>query len=95
MNVGELKVIIFSTCKYGELPKDMKIKIHKFIMCPVVLYRHETWSLTLREKHRPRVFENRVLSRVFGAKRDKVMEEWRRLHDKELTFCTPHHILFR
>jgi hypothetical protein len=51
---------------------------------PVVLYRCETWSLTLREEQRLRVFENRVLRRIFGPKRDEVTGEWRRLCNKEL-----------
>jgi hypothetical protein len=51
---------------------------------PVVLYECETWSLTLREEHRLRVFENRVLRRIFGPKRDEVTQEWRRLHNEEL-----------
>jgi hypothetical protein len=51
---------------------------------PVVLYGCETWSLTLREKHRLRAFENRVLRRIFGPKRDEVMGEWRKLHKEEL-----------
>ena len=51
---------------------------------PVVLFGCETWSVTLREERRLRVFENRVLRRVFGPKRDKVTGEWRRLHDEEL-----------
>jgi hypothetical protein len=50
----------------------------------VVLYGCETWSLALREEHRWRVFENRVLSRIFGLKRDEVMEGWRKLHNKQL-----------
>jgi hypothetical protein len=50
----------------------------------VVLYECETWSLTLREEHRLREFENRVLRRIFGPKRDKVTGEWRKLHNKEL-----------
>jgi hypothetical protein len=50
----------------------------------VVLYGCETWPLTLREEHRLRVFENRVLRRIFGPKRDGVTEEWRRLHNEEL-----------
>ena len=49
-----------------------------------VLYGCETWSLTLREKRRLRVFENRVLRRVFGPKRDEVTREWRKLHNEEL-----------
>jgi hypothetical protein len=51
---------------------------------PVVLYGCETWSLTLREEHRLRVFENRVLRRIFGPKRDEVTGEWSRLHKEEL-----------
>jgi hypothetical protein len=49
-----------------------------------VLYGCETWSLTLREEHRLRVFENRVLRRIYGQKRDEVTGEWRKLHNKEL-----------
>jgi hypothetical protein len=50
----------------------------------MVLYWCETWSLTKREKYKMRVFENRVLRRIFGPKRDEVIGEWRRLHKKEL-----------
>jgi hypothetical protein len=50
----------------------------------VVLCGCETWSLTLREEHRLRVFENRVLRRIFGPKRDDVMGKWRKLHNEEL-----------
>jgi hypothetical protein len=50
----------------------------------VVLYGRETWSLTLREERRLGVFENRVLTRVFGPKRDEVTREWRKLHNEEL-----------
>jgi hypothetical protein len=53
------------------LSRNVKVKIYKTIILPVVLYGCETWSLTLREEHRLRVFENRVL-RIFGPKRDKV-----------------------
>ena len=51
---------------------------------PVVLYGCETWSLTLREERKLRVFENKVLRRIFGPRRDEVTEEWRRLHNEEL-----------
>jgi hypothetical protein len=54
------------------------------IILPVVLYGCETWSLTLREEHRLRMFENRVLRRIFGQKRDEVKGEWRKLHNGEL-----------
>jgi hypothetical protein len=50
----------------------------------VVLYGCETWSSTLREEHRLRVFENRVLRRIFGPKRDDVTGDWRKLHNEEL-----------
>ena len=54
------------------LSKNFKSKIHRTIILPVVLYGCETWSLTLREERRLRVFENRVLRRIFGPKRDEV-----------------------
>jgi len=66
------------------LSKNLKIKIYRTIILTVVLYGCETWSLTLREERRSRVFENRVLKRVFGPKRDEVTGEWRKLHNKEL-----------
>jgi hypothetical protein len=50
----------------------------------VVLYGCETWSVTLREEHRLRVFDNRVLRRIFGPKRDDVTGDWRKLHNEEL-----------
>ena len=53
---------------------------------PVVLYGCETWLLTLREERRLRVFENRVLSRIFQPKRDEVTREWRKLHNEELNY---------
>jgi hypothetical protein len=59
-------------------------EICKTIILPVVLYGCETWSLTLREECRLKIFENRVLRRIFRPKRDEVRGEWRRLHDKEL-----------
>jgi hypothetical protein len=66
------------------LSKRVKIKIHRTIIFTVVLYGCETWSLTLREECRLRIFENRVLRGGFGPKRDEVTGEWRRLHNKEL-----------
>jgi len=66
------------------LSKNLKIKIYRNIILPVVLYGCETWSLTLREERRMRVFENRVLRRIFGPKRDEVTREWRKLHNEEL-----------
>jgi hypothetical protein len=66
------------------LPKNAKIKIYRIIILPVVLYGCESWSLTLREDCRLRVFDNRVQRRIFGPKRDEVTGEWRRLHNEEL-----------
>ena len=66
------------------LSKNLKINIYRTIILPVVLYGCETWSLTLREERRPRVFENRVLRRIFGPKRNEVTGEWRKLHNEEL-----------
>jgi hypothetical protein len=66
------------------LSKDLKIRIYKTIILPVVLYGCETWSLTLREEYGLRVFENRVLRKIFGPKRDEVTGEWRQLHNEEL-----------
>jgi hypothetical protein len=59
------------------------MRIYKTIILPVVLYECETWSLTLREKHMLRVFENKVLRRIFGPKRDEVTGGWRKLHYEE------------
>jgi hypothetical protein len=66
------------------LSRNLKIKIYRTIILPVNLYGWETWSLTLREERRLRVFENRLLRRVFGSKRVKGTEEWRKLHNEEL-----------
>jgi hypothetical protein len=68
----------------GLLSKNIKIKIYKTIILPVVLYGCETWFLTLSEKRRLRVSENRVLRRIFGPKRDEVTGGWRKLHNEEL-----------
>jgi hypothetical protein len=57
---------------FSLLSRNVKIKIYKTIILPVVLYGCETWSLTLREEHKLRVFENRVLRRIFGPMRDEV-----------------------
>ena len=73
------------------LSKNTEIKIYRIIILPVVLYGCENWLLTLREEHRLRVFENRVLRRIFGPKRDGVTGEWRKLHNDELNdlYCSP------
>jgi hypothetical protein len=66
------------------LSRNLKIRIYKTIILPVVLYGCETWSLTLREEHRLGVFENRVLRKIFRPKRDEVTGEWRRLYNEGL-----------
>jgi hypothetical protein len=71
-----------------SLSRNVKVKIYKTITLPVVLYGCETWSLALREEHGLRVFENRVLRRIFAPKRDEVTGEQRKLHSEEL------HILY-
>jgi len=58
------------------LSKNLKIKIYRTIILPVILYGCETWSLTLKEELMLRVLENRVFRRIFGPKRDKVTGEW-------------------
>jgi hypothetical protein len=64
------------------------------IILPVILYGCDTWSLTLREEHRLRVFENRVLRRILGPKRDEVTEEWRKLYNEELNDLYPSQNIF-
>jgi len=73
------------------LSKNLKIKIYRTIILPVVLYGCETWLLTLRKERKLRVFENMVLRRIFGPRWDKVTGEWRRLHNEELNdlYCSP------
>ena len=72
------------------LSKNLKIKIYRNLILPVVLYGCETWSLILREERRLRVFENRVLRKVFGPKGDEVTGERRKLHNEELSdlYCS-------
>ena len=62
------------------------------VILPVFLCGCETWSVTLREERRLRVFENRVLRKIFGPKRDEVAGEWRKLHTEELNdlYCSPY-----
>jgi hypothetical protein len=70
------------------LSRNVKVKLYKIVILTVVLYGCETWSLALRQEHRLRAFENRVLRRIFGPNRDEVTGEWRKLHNMEL------HILY-
>jgi len=66
------------------LSKNLKTKIYGIVIGPLVLYGCETWSLSLREECRLMVFENRVLRRIFGPRRDEVTGEWKKLHNEEL-----------
>jgi len=72
------------------LSENLKIKIYRTIILPLVLYGCETWSLTLREEHRLRVFENRLLRRI-RPKRDEVTGEWREVHNEELNILYSSH----
>jgi hypothetical protein len=65
------------------ISKNIKIKIYKTVILPVVLYGCETWSLTLRKEYRLRVSENKVLRKIFGPKREED-GPWRKLHNDEL-----------
>jgi hypothetical protein len=65
------------------LSKNLKIKIYKIIILPIVLYGCEIWLLTLREEHRLRMFENRVLRRIFEPNKDEVTGGWRKLDNEE------------
>jgi hypothetical protein len=66
------------------LSKNLKIKTYGTIILPVIVYGCESWSLTLREGRRLRVFENAALKRIFGPKREEVRREWRKPHSEEL-----------
>jgi len=70
------------------LSNDIKFKIYRTVILPVVLYGYENWSLTLREEYRVKVFENRVLRRITESKKDEETGEWRKLHNEELTDLT-------
>ena len=79
---------LVSSC---SLSKNIKRKIYRTIISPVVLYECETWSLTLIEEGRLKVFENKVLRTIFEPKRDEETGEWRKLHNEELIdlYCSP------
>ena len=72
------------------LSKNLKMKIYRTLILPVVLYGCETWSLTFSVEHTLRVFENKMLRRIFGPKRDEITGEWRKLHNEELNdlYCS-------
>jgi hypothetical protein len=71
-----------------------KIRVYRTIILPVILYGSGNWPVALREEQRLRVFENTVLRRIFGPKRDEATEEWRRLHNEELNdLCSSPNII--
>ena len=76
--------LYFKKLYIGNIKRNLKTKIYRTIILPVVLYGCEAWSLTAREERKLRVFENMVLRRIFGPRRDEVTGEWRRLHNEEL-----------
>jgi len=77
------------------LSKNAKIKTYRSIILPDVLYKCGTWSLTVREERRLRMFENRVLRRMFGPNRDELTEERRKLHNEELNDLYSSHNIVR
>jgi len=76
------------------LCKDIKMKMYRTVIWPVVSYGFEAWSVTLSEVHRLRVFKNGVLRKIFVPKRDEVTGEWRRLIMRNFMICAPYKILF-
>ena len=76
------------------LPKNIRIKIYGNIILPLVLYGCETWSLTLREERKLRVFEKRVLRRIFGPKRDELAGNGENYIMRSFTICNSHPITF-
>jgi len=86
-------LLLFGTESLTSRPlsKSLKIKIYRIIILSVVLYGCETWSLILREQRKLRFFENNLLRRIFGLRRDEVTGDWRRLHNKKLNdlYCLP------
>jgi hypothetical protein len=76
------------TFAFSSASKNAKIRIYKIIILTVVLFGCETWSLISRKEHRVRMFENRVMRRMFGHKRDEVIGSWRKLHNEDFIICT-------
>ena len=79
-----MHVVIHLRKFYRLLSKKFKVNTNKTIILPVVLYGCETWSLTFREEHRLKVFENKVIRKIFGVKKDEITGEYKKLHNVEL-----------
>jgi hypothetical protein len=77
--------MLWNLLSSSSLSEKLKIRIYRIIILPLVLYGCKTWSITLRDERALRVFENRVVRRMFGPKRDKVTGQWRKLHNEELS----------
>ncbi|KAJ4450859.1 hypothetical protein ANN_02291 [Periplaneta americana] len=102
---NKLRINMGNACYYSAekllssslLSKNLKVRIYKTVILPVLLYGCETWTLTLREEQRLRAFENKVLRKIFGAKRDEVTGEWRILlqfdHNQQEHQQSIHYIL--
>jgi hypothetical protein len=68
--------------------------MYNTVILPAALYGSENWSLTLGDEHRLKGFENRVLRRIYGPKRDEMKGGWRKLHNEELHNCSLHYVIF-
>ena len=79
-----MNLVSFDAESSSLLSKNLKITIYRIIILPIALYGCETWSLTLREESRLRVFESRVLRRIFWPRRDELTGEWRELYKEEI-----------
>jgi hypothetical protein len=84
-------IYIVSPCR---LSKNVKIKLHKTVILPVVLQRCEAWSQTLKEKYRLGIFENRVLRETFEHKTEAGTEDWENYIMRSFIICNRRHILF-
>ena len=76
------------------LSKIIKIKIQRTVILSIILYGYENWSLTLKKEHMLRVFQNKVLKKIFGPKKEEVTGEWRKIYNEELNelYCSPNTI---
>jgi hypothetical protein len=84
--IANLNLVLVDPTPSILLSKNININIYRNVILPVVLYGCETWSLTLREEHRMKVLENRVLRKIFRPKRDEVRWKWRRLRNEMLRY---------